>query len=611
MNKKTPRESYFHNTFGKKSVDKSYKAEDRDQRAKTERKEQRDAEKGFGSRDDRSERPAYGSKAPRGDREQRGTDKPRSHSDWPAARPAKSWGDRPDRKEQGGERSFDKKPFRAKEGGGDRERNNDRPRRDWSDSRPPRENRDGAAGEQRSERPRKEWSDRKPPRDNDSRPGGSRDRDNDRPRSDWGDRKPRDKDSRSEHGGGRDNDRPRKEWSDRKPPRDNEGRSGGGRDRDNDRPRSDWGDRKPRDKDSRSEHCGGRDNDRPRKEWSDRKPPRDNEERSGGGRDRDNDRPRSDWGDRKRDNNTRSGYGDRPQRPGKPGFGDKARKPRPGNEEREFPMENNRVDYVKVGGKKPASKYEDDEEDDDDDIEISMGATEQMPLNKYIAHCGICSRRDAAEMVKQGKVKVNGELVMEPGRKIEESDVVTVAGKKLFRQRHLAYVLLNKPKGFITTTEDDRGRDTVMQLVASAEIDRLYPIGRLDRNTTGLLIMTNDGELAQKLSHPKYRVKKVYQVTLDKPLTKLDFDKILQGVELEDGPAPVDALSYLEEKNELGIEIHSGRNRIVRRIFESLGYEVEKLDRVMYAGLTKKNLPRGKWRFLTEREVILLKHFKA
>jgi 23S rRNA pseudouridine2605 synthase len=149
-----------------------------------------------------------------------------------------------------------------------------------------------------------------------------------------------------------------------------------------------------------------------------------------------------------------------------------------------------------------------------------------------------------------------------------------------------------------------------MDLVAGAEIDRLYPVGRLDRNTTGLLLLTNDGDLAQKLSHPSYETKKVYQVTLDKPLTKKDFEAILAGLELEDGPVTVDALSYLDEKNELGIEIHSGRNRIVRRIFESLGYTVEKLDRVMYAGLTKKNLPRGEWRLLEEREVILLKHFK-
>ena len=246
----------------------------------------------------------------------------------------------------------------------------------------------------------------------------------------------------------------------------------------------------------------------------------------------------------------------------------------------------------------------------DDDEQEEENEIKEMTLNKYIAHSGTCSRREAAEMVKKGKVKVNGELALDPGYRVQEFDEVTIAGKKLTPQKNRVYLLLNKPKGYITTTDDPQGRDTVMDLVAGAEIDRLYPVGRLDRNTTGLLLLTNDGDLAQKLSHPSYETKKVYQVTLDKPLTKKDFEAILAGLELEDGPVVVDALSYLDEKNELGIEIHSGRNRIVRRIFESLGYTVEKLDRVMYAGLTKKNLPRGEWRLLEEREVILLKHFK-
>jgi len=235
----------------------------------------------------------------------------------------------------------------------------------------------------------------------------------------------------------------------------------------------------------------------------------------------------------------------------------------------------------------------------------------EMTLNKYIAHSGTCSRREAAEMVKQGKVKVNGELALDPGYRVQPYDLVTIAGKKLTPQKNRVYILLNKPKGYITTTDDPEGRDTVMDLVEDATTERLYPVGRLDRNTTGLILLTNDGDLAQKLSHPSYETKKVYQVTLDKPLTKIDFEKILAGLTLEDGEVKVDALSYLDEKNELGIEIHSGRNRIVRRIFESLGYVVEKLDRVMYAGLTKKKLPRGEWRFLEDKEVILLKHFKS
>jgi len=241
----------------------------------------------------------------------------------------------------------------------------------------------------------------------------------------------------------------------------------------------------------------------------------------------------------------------------------------------------------------------------------SESGSDLMPLNKYLAHSGHGSRRDAATLIKEGKVMVNGEVLTNPGYRVQPQDVVTVAGKKVKLQQEKVYVLLNKPKDYITSTEDERGRRTVMDLVRQAADSRLFPIGRLDRHTTGVLLLTNDGDLAQKLSHPRYEVRKVYQVTLDKDLTKNDFEKIAQGLTLEDGPAPVDELSYLEAKNEIGIEIHIGRNRIVRRIFESLGYEVIKLDRVLYAGLTKKNVPRGKWRYLNEKEIILLKHFKG
>ena len=263
-------------------------------------------------------------------------------------------------------------------------------------------------------------------------------------------------------------------------------------------------------------------------------------------------------------------------------------------------------------GRKKKYKDEDDDDLEEDDKEINQksGPRLEMPLNKFIAHSGECSRRDAAELVRQGKVKVNSELVLDPGYRVQHDDKVTMSGKKLTPQKGMVYILLNKPKGFITTNDDPQGRKTVMQLVGNSGVDRLFPVGRLDRDTSGLLLITNDGDLTQKLCHPAYNIKKVYQVTLDKPLTKADFDKIIEGVEMEDGKADVDALSYLEKKNELGLEIHSGRNRIVRRIFESLGYVVDKLDRVMYAGLTKKNLPRSKWRYLDEREVVLLKHFK-
>lgn len=235
----------------------------------------------------------------------------------------------------------------------------------------------------------------------------------------------------------------------------------------------------------------------------------------------------------------------------------------------------------------------------------------QMPLNKFIAHSGIAARREAAELVKKGLVKVNGELVTEPGHKVASTDEVKVNGKKIFLAKNLVYILLNKPKDYITTTDDPQGRKTVLDLIGRATTERVYPVGRLDRNTSGVLLFTNDGELAQKLTHPRNEIKKVYHVTLNKPLEKNDFDRILKGVVLEDGPASVDVLAYadMKDKTQVGVEIHSGRNRIVRRIFESLGYDVRNLDRVIFAGLTKKNIERGKWRFLNEKEVRDLKHF--
>lgn len=239
-------------------------------------------------------------------------------------------------------------------------------------------------------------------------------------------------------------------------------------------------------------------------------------------------------------------------------------------------------------------------------------STGEMPLNKYIAHAGVAARREAAELVKKGLVKVNGNLVTEPGHKVTANDDVRVNGKKIFLAKNLVYILLNKPKDYITTTDDPQGRKTVLDLISRATTERVYPVGRLDRNTSGVLLLTNDGELAQKLTHPSNEIKKVYHVTLNKPLEKKDFDQILAGIVLEDGPANVDVLAYadIKDKTQVGVEIHSGRNRIVRRIFESLGYDVKNLDRVIFAGLTKKNIERGKWRFLNEKEVRDLKHFK-
>ena len=235
----------------------------------------------------------------------------------------------------------------------------------------------------------------------------------------------------------------------------------------------------------------------------------------------------------------------------------------------------------------------------------------EMPVNKYIAHSGICSRRDAAELVKKGEVTINGKVVIDPGTKILEGDIVIVNGKKVVPTKSFVYILLNKPKDYITTTEDPQGRKTVLDLIRKATTERVYPIGRLDRNTSGVLLFTNDGDLAQTLSHPKHEIKKIYEVKLDKDLAKNDFEQLLNGITLEDGFIAPDALAYADDmdKSVIGIEIHSGRNRIVRRIFEKLGYDVKGLDRVMYAGLTKKNVQRGKWRLLSEKEIRILKHF--
>jgi len=235
-----------------------------------------------------------------------------------------------------------------------------------------------------------------------------------------------------------------------------------------------------------------------------------------------------------------------------------------------------------------------------------------MPLNKYLAHSGVCSRRDAVDIIKTGKVKVNGEVMREPGYKVAPTDTVIVNGKKLNIVKDLVYILLNKPKDYITTTEDEKGRKTVLDLIKNATKEKIYPVGRLDRNTSGVLLLTNDGELTQKLTHPSNEIKKLYAVTLDRPLSKADFEKIVEGVQLEDGLAKVDALGYTDpkDKSQVGVEIHSGKNRIVRRIFEHLKYDVKNLDRVIFAGLTKKNVERGKWRLLSEKEVRDLKYFK-
>lgn len=240
--------------------------------------------------------------------------------------------------------------------------------------------------------------------------------------------------------------------------------------------------------------------------------------------------------------------------------------------------------------------------------EENIDPNEPLRLNKYLANAGVCSRREADEFIQAGAVTVNGEIVTELGSKVLRADEVKFKGEIVSLEKKV-YVLLNKPKDYVTTSDDPQQRKTVMDLVKGACPERIYPVGRLDRNTTGVLLFTNDGDLASKLTHPKFLKKKVYHVFLDKPVAPQTLQQISDGIELEDGEVKADAIEYADERDQsqVGIEIHSGKNRIVRRIFESLGYRVVKLDRVQFAGLTKKNLRRGDWRFLTEQEVEMLR----
>jgi len=236
----------------------------------------------------------------------------------------------------------------------------------------------------------------------------------------------------------------------------------------------------------------------------------------------------------------------------------------------------------------------------------------KIRLNKYIASTGLCSRREADKYISDGLIKVNNKVVTELGTKISPEDKVKFGGENLKRENHI-YILLNKPKGFVTTTDDPRERKTVMELIKNACTERIYPVGRLDKNTTGVLLLTNDGALTTKLTHPKYNQKKIYHVFLNKALTKNDMQQIADGVDLEDGIAYTDKISYVDktDNKQVGLEIHSGKNRIIRRIFEHLGYNVTKLDRVWFAGLTKKNLKRGQWRFLSKNEVDILNRTRS
>ena len=350
-------------------------------------------------------------------------------------------------------------------------------------------------------------------------------------------------------------------------------------------------------------------------------------------------RPQRSYGERSYDRPQRPSYnregGDRPYRPrfnSNNEGGERPQRPynREGGEQRSYDRPQ-RPSYNREGGDRPyRPRFNNDRSqggyrprprtsDYDPNAKYSIkkqieykeqfvDPNEPIRLNKFLANAGVCSRREADEFITAGVVSVNGEVVTELGTKIKRSDVVKFHDEPVSIERKV-YVLLNKPKDTVTTSDDPQERRTVMDLVKGACNERIYPVGRLDRNTTGVLLLTNDGDLASKLTHPKFLKKKIYHVHLDKNLTKADMDQIAAGVQLEDGEIHADAISYTDDfkKDQVGIEIHSGKNRIVRRIFESLGYKVVKLDRVFFAGLTKKGLRRGDWRYLSEAEVNYLR----
>ena len=369
--------------------------------------------------------------------------------------------------------------------------------------------------------------------------------------------------------------------------------------------------------------------ERPQRSYGDRsygdRPQRPSYNREGGDRPY---RPRfnnnSEGGDRPQRPYNREGgsYGDRPQRPSynREG-GDRPYRPRFNSGESGGYRSNNgggyrpRFNNDRQGGYRPRPRTGDYDPNAKYSIKKQIEYKEQfvdpnepIRLNKFLANAGVCSRREADEFITAGVVSVNGEVVTELGTKIKRSDVVKFHDEPVSIERKV-YVLLNKPKDTVTTSDDPQERRTVMDLVKGACNERIYPVGRLDRNTTGVLLLTNDGDLASKLTHPKFLKKKIYHVHLDKNLTKADMDQIAAGIQLEDGEIHADAISYTDDfkKDQVGIEIHSGKNRIVRRIFESLGYKVVKLDRVFFAGLTKKGLRRGDWRYLSEAEVNYLR----
>ena len=351
-------------------------------------------------------------------------------------------------------------------------------------------------------------------------------------------------------------------------------------DRDEERPRrryEDRGEERPRRK------FNDRDEERPRRRFHD-----DEERPRRRYEDRGEERPRRKFNDRDEERPRRRFHDDE-ERPRRRSYDKRDRREDRGEEE----PRRGRKGYVR----------------EKDPMYDRPAASGEIRLNKYLADSGVCSRREADDLIKAGCVTVNGEVVTTMGYKVKPTDKVMYGGQTLNREK-LRYLLLNKPKGYITTADDPEGRVTVMELVRDACPERIFPVGRLDKNTTGLLLLTNDGELAKRLTHPSSEVEKLYHVVLDKPLTRNDMLRIADGVELDDGMIAPDEIAYDaddESKKSVGIKLHSGRNRIVRRIFEHFGYDIVKLDRVMFAGLDKYRLPRGEWRFLTDQEVAALK----
>ncbi|MCR5646111.1 MAG: pseudouridine synthase [Bacteroidales bacterium] len=393
-----------------------------------------------------------------------------------------------------------------------------------------------------------------------------------------------------------DEEKPRRRFEDEDRPRR--------RFEDEDRPRRKFNDNEERprrrfhdDEEKPRRRFNDREEDRPRRRFEDEDRPRrkfnDNEERPRRRFHDDEERSRRRFNDREEERPRRRFHDDddRPRR----SYGDKEERPRG----------RRRDDYEEEAPRRGRKGYVREK----DPLYDRPAATGEIRLNKYLADCGVCSRREADELIKAGCVTVNGEVVTTMGYKVKTNDKVMYGGQTLNREK-LRYLLLNKPKGYITTADDPEGRVTVMELVKDACPERIFPVGRLDKNTTGLLLLTNDGDLAKKLTHPSSEISKLYHVVLDKPLTRNDMLRIADGLDLDDGMIIPDEIAYDaddDSKKSVGIKLHSGRNRIVRRIFEHLGYDVLKLDRVMFAGLDKYKLPRGEWRFLSDQEVAALK----